>query len=68
MTPGVRPVWASTDDQKRVMTPSEAIVAGATAVIIGRPITNPPKGIYPKDAVILIQKEISEALGVNMDS
>ncbi|MDP2910613.1 MAG: orotidine-5'-phosphate decarboxylase, partial [bacterium] len=46
VTPGVRPVWAAQGDQKRVMTPSEAIkVRGADYLVIGRPITNPPEEI-----------------------
>ena len=39
VTPGVRPVWADTGDQKRVMTPTEAVQAGADWLVIGRPIT-----------------------------
>jgi orotidine-5'-phosphate decarboxylase len=39
MVPGIRPVGADTGDQKRVMTPREAIGAGATHLVIGRPIT-----------------------------
>jgi orotidine-5'-phosphate decarboxylase len=39
IVPGVRPSWASTDDQKRVMTPAEAVTAGADYLVIGRPIT-----------------------------
>jgi orotidine-5'-phosphate decarboxylase len=38
VTPGVRPSGASHDDQKRVMTPAEAIGAGADYIVIGRPI------------------------------
>ena len=36
---GVRPSWAATDDQKRPMTPAEAMAAGADYLVIGRPIT-----------------------------
>lgn len=39
MVPGIRPSWAAANDQKRVMTPREAIEAGATYLVIGRPIT-----------------------------
>lgn len=39
VTPGVRPTWAATGDQKRVMTPADAINAGADYLVIGRPIT-----------------------------
>ncbi|MDJ0633164.1 MAG: orotidine-5'-phosphate decarboxylase [Xenococcaceae cyanobacterium MO_188.B29] len=37
--PGVRPSWAAAGDQKRVMTPAQAIAAGADYLVIGRPIT-----------------------------
>lgn len=40
--PGVRPTWSQTGDQKRVMTPSEAVKAGADLLVIGRPITQSP--------------------------
>jgi len=39
VTPGVRPSWADKGDQKRVMTPREAIDAGADYIVVGRPIT-----------------------------
>jgi orotidine-5'-phosphate decarboxylase len=39
VVPGIRPADASTQDQKRVMTPKQAITAGADILVIGRPIT-----------------------------
>ncbi len=39
VTPGVRPTFAALNDQKRVTTPAQAIAAGATALVIGRPIS-----------------------------
>jgi orotidine-5'-phosphate decarboxylase len=39
VTPGVRPGSAATDDQKRIMTPVEAVASGADYLVIGRPIT-----------------------------
>lgn len=40
VTPGVRPAGAVLDDQKRVMTPAQAIRAGADYIVVGRPITS----------------------------
>ena len=39
VTPGIRPSGSNTDDQLRVMSPSQAIQAGASRLVIGRPIT-----------------------------
>lgn len=39
VTPGVRPDWAAKNDQKRTMTPEDAVRVGATYVVVGRPIT-----------------------------
>ena len=55
VTPGVRPVWAATDDQKRVATPKEAIEHGASFIVVGRPITEAPNQV---DAARKIIEEI----------
>jgi orotidine-5'-phosphate decarboxylase len=39
VVPGIRPEWAAKGDQKRVMTPAEAVALGADYLVIGRPIT-----------------------------
>ncbi len=63
VTPGVRPTWAAKNDQKRVMTPAEAIASGADYVVIGRPITDPPPEIgNPTEAVVKIAEEIASVL------
>ncbi len=60
VTPGVRPVWAATGDQRRTMTPGEAMKAGATALVIGRPVRQPPEEIGgPVEAVKRILDEIA---------
>ncbi len=56
VVPGVRPVWASTDDQVRVMTPAEAVRDGADYLVIGRPIT---RADSPADAAKRIADEIA---------
>ena len=63
VTPGVRPLWAAVGDQKRVMTPGEAIKAGADYLVIGRPITKPPAEIGgPVEAAKRIAEEIALAM------
>src|SRR5213083_548689 len=48
VVPGIRPSWSAPDDQKRLMTPSEALDQGADYLVIGRPITAHPQ---PSEAV-----------------
>ena len=38
VTPGIRPKWAETGDQRRITTPAEAIRRGADYIVVGRPI------------------------------
>ncbi len=39
VTPGIRPSWAAGDDQRRVVTPANAVAAGSNILVVGRPIT-----------------------------
>ncbi len=57
VTPGVRPVGAALDDQKRVATPAQAIGAGADYLVVGRPITAADD---PKTAAEKIVAEIAK--------
>ncbi len=55
VTPGVRPRGSATQDQKRTMTPSEALRAGSDYLVIGRPILASPD---PNGAFLKIVEEI----------
>ena len=58
VTPGVRPAGSALDDQRRVMTPGEAIRCGADYLVIGRPITSARS---PRDAFLQILGEVHAA-------
>jgi orotidine-5'-phosphate decarboxylase len=58
ITPGVRPAGSTPGDQKRVMTPVEALDCGADLLVIGRPITGSPN---LKQAADAIAREIGSA-------
>lgn len=66
VTPGVRPVWAAAADQRRTMTPAQAIRAGADYLVIGRPVTSPPPAIGgPVEAMEHIIRDIAQELTAN---
>ena len=57
VTPGVRPMWAAHGDQKRIITPKEAMGRGADYIVVGRPITQDKN---PSEAA---QKILNEMAG-----
>lgn len=61
VTPGIRPAWSvvNKDDQKRIVTPSDAVKNGADYVVIGRPIRDARD---PAEAALKIAEEIKSAL------
>lgn len=61
ITPGVRPAGTVKGDQARVLTPAEAIEAGATRLVVGRPITEAPN---PAEAAKQILAEIEPSLAL----
>src|SRR5664279_1248055 len=60
VTPGIRPAGSASGDQKRIMTPSRAIAAGADYLVVGRPVMEAGD---PRAAADAIQAEIRQALG-----
>ena len=61
VTPGVRPAGADAGDQKRIMTPAQAIAAGADHVVVGRPIWQAPD---PRKAAEAVLAELSSPQAV----
>lgn len=58
VVPGIRPAWSSADDQKRIVTPAEAVRSGADYLVVGRPIT---RSSDPVVAARRIADEIASA-------
>jgi orotidine-5'-phosphate decarboxylase len=61
VTPGIRPAWTvvDQDDQKRIVTPADAVRNGSDYVVIGRPIRD---AASPRDAARRVAEEIASAL------
>lgn len=61
IVPGIRPAGAAAQDQKRIMTPPDAVAAGASIIVIGRPITGVDD---PAEAARTIAASIGESESV----
>lgn len=57
VTPGIRPAGAAAHDQKRIMTPSQAIKKGSDYLVVGRPVT---QAVSPQEAFLKIVREIEK--------
>jgi orotidine-5'-phosphate decarboxylase len=62
VTPGVRPAGAEHGDQARVVTPAQAIAAGSTHIVVGRPITGAANPAEEAKKIILEIEQASQAV------
>ena len=58
VTPGIRPVGSASDDQRRVMTPKQAVDVGVDYMVIGRPITQAANPIATLQAILADLKTV----------
>ena len=56
VTPGIRPASAAADDQRRVLTPGDAMAAGSTHLVVGRPVT---QAADPMAALAALESELA---------
>jgi orotidine-5'-phosphate decarboxylase len=52
MVPGIRPRGAAANDQKRTLTPAEAVKAGADCLVVSRPVTGAPDPVKAMEAIL----------------
>jgi orotidine-5'-phosphate decarboxylase len=69
VTPGVRPLSAAHDDQKRVMTPARAVRAGADYIVVGRAILKAPDPLRAAQEIVdeMKRAETEEVAGNSME-
>ena len=58
VVPGIRPTWADAGDQKRIVTPGEAVRLGGSLLVVGRPIT---EARDPADAARRVRDDMMAA-------
>ena len=63
VTPGIRPAGSASGDQARVVTPADAIAAGATYLVVGRPILDAPDFAKAAEEIV---RDIEQATAVAM--